>query len=90
MRLRILVVDGAVHKLARYPLCQLGIVVASDMHDAINPGFDYMTVEGMRNRLALTSNLALSVDEYHPSRGAENGVFGAMPKLEVLTLCWPE
>ena len=43
-------------------------------------------MEGMRNHLALINHLVLSVDEYHPSGGAEN-VFGAMKNLEVLTLC---
>lgn len=40
MRLRTQAVDGAVHQLAKHPSCQLGIVMATDMHDATNPGSD--------------------------------------------------
>ena len=88
MRLRLLVVEGAVYQVVKRLSCQLGIIVSFDTHR--NPGFDILTAEGMRNHLAVINELVLCIDEDNPPRGAENGIFDAMPNLEVLMLAWPE
>ena len=44
--------------------------------------------DGMRDQFDLITQMKLATVDYQPS-GAANGLFRAMPNMEVLTLCWP-
>lgn len=78
---------GCVYQLTKHPACQLGIALTFDRQH--NPhGFQSLRADGMRDHLGLITQLKLATADYQPS-GAANGLFRAMPNMEVLTLYWP-